>query len=154
MYEQLRARETEVLIIGGGNRKGAERLSARLKLPFPVLVDPDPDRAVYRRYGLDKVLIALQRSGTFLIDKQGIVALHSPGMSDHPETPVTTLRLPLARRSSDSSVSLLVPAGKEDARHQGMEQSKRVIRLNEWIRASPAFSPAFRASLLPPRRGT
>ena len=30
-------------------------------------------RAVYRRYGLDKVLIALQRSGTFLIDKQGIV---------------------------------------------------------------------------------
>ena len=53
MYEQLRARETEVLIIGGGSRKGAERLSARLKLPFPVLVDPDPDRAVYWRYGLD-----------------------------------------------------------------------------------------------------
>jgi peroxiredoxin len=50
---------------------GAERLSARLKLPFPVLVNPD--RTVYRRYGLDKVLIALQRSGTFLIDKQGIV---------------------------------------------------------------------------------
>jgi len=71
MYEQLRARETEVLIIGGGSRKGAERLSARHKLPFPVLVDPD--RAVYQRYGLDKVLIALQRSGTFLIDKQGIV---------------------------------------------------------------------------------
>ena len=71
MYEQLRARDTEVLILGGGSRKGAERLSARHKLPFPVLVDPD--RAVYRRYGLDKVLIALQRSGTFLIDKQGIV---------------------------------------------------------------------------------
>jgi peroxiredoxin len=73
MYEQLRARDTEVLIIGGGSRKGAERLSARFKLAFPVLVDPDPDRAVYRLYGLDKVLIALQRSGTFLIDKQGIV---------------------------------------------------------------------------------
>jgi peroxiredoxin len=73
MYEQLRARDTEALIIGGGSRKGAERLAARHKLPFPVLVDPDPDRAVYRRYGLDKVLIALQRSGTFLIDKQGIV---------------------------------------------------------------------------------
>ena len=72
MYEQLRARDTEVLIIGGGSRKGAKRLSARHKLPFPVLVS-DPDRAVYRRYGLDKVLIALQRSGTFLIDKQGIV---------------------------------------------------------------------------------
>jgi peroxiredoxin len=73
MYEQLRARETEVLVLGGGNRKGAERLAARLKLPFPILVDPDPDRAVYHRYGLDKVLVALQRSGTFLIDKQGIV---------------------------------------------------------------------------------
>jgi peroxiredoxin Q/BCP len=71
MNEQLRAQETEVLLLGGGSRKGAERLSARHKLPFPVLVDPD--RAVYRRYGLDKVLIALQRSGTFLIDKQGIV---------------------------------------------------------------------------------
>jgi peroxiredoxin len=71
MYEQLRTQETEVLILGGGSRKAAERLSARFNLPFPVLVDPD--RSVYRRYGLDKVLIALQRSGTFLIDKQGIV---------------------------------------------------------------------------------
>lgn len=60
-----------MLVIGGGSRKGAERLSARLKLSFPVLVDPE--RAIYRRYGLDKVWIALQRSGTFLIDKQGIV---------------------------------------------------------------------------------
>ena len=73
MYEQLRARETEVLVLGGGNRKGAERLAARLKLPFPILVDPDPERTVYRRYGLDKEWVALQRSGTFLIDKQGIV---------------------------------------------------------------------------------
>jgi len=73
MYEQLRAQGTEALVIGGGNRKGAERLAARLKLPFPVLVDPDPERATYRRYGLDKIWIALQRSGTFLIDKQGIV---------------------------------------------------------------------------------
>ena len=71
MYEQLRAQDTEVLILGGGSHKGAERLSARHKLQFPVLVDPD--RAVYRCYGLDKVLIALQRSGTFLIDKHGIV---------------------------------------------------------------------------------
>src|SRR6266566_3485847 len=73
MYEQLRARDTEVLILGGGSRKGVGRSSAGLQLPSPVLVEPDPERAVYRRYGLDKVLIALQRSGTFLIDKQGIV---------------------------------------------------------------------------------
>ena len=51
----------------------ARKAFAPAKLPFPVLVDPDPDRAVYRHYGLDKVWITLQRSGTFLIDKQGIV---------------------------------------------------------------------------------
>jgi peroxiredoxin len=71
MHEQLKTRETEVLILGGGSRKGAERLSARHKLPFPVLIDPE--RTVYQSYGLHKILIAIQRSGTFLIDKQGIV---------------------------------------------------------------------------------
>jgi peroxiredoxin len=71
MYEQLQAWDTIVLVIGCGSRKDAERVSQSLKLPFPVLVDPD--RALYRRYGLDKVLIAIQRSGTFLIDKQGIL---------------------------------------------------------------------------------
>jgi len=71
LYEQLQAHDTEVLVIGCGNRKAAERVSKSLKLPFPVLADHD--REVYRRYGLDKVLLAIQRSGTFLIDKQGIV---------------------------------------------------------------------------------
>ena len=50
-----------------------DSFSIRNNTERPQAVDPDPDRAVYRRYGLDKVLIALQRSGTFLIDKQGIV---------------------------------------------------------------------------------
>jgi peroxiredoxin len=49
----------------------AERAAKSLKLPFPVLADPD--RAVYLRYGLDKAFVAIQRSGTFLIDQQGIV---------------------------------------------------------------------------------
>ena len=53
------------------NLRSSPPVRLLLKLPFPVLVDPD--RAVYRRYGLDKVLIALQRGGTFLIDKQGIM---------------------------------------------------------------------------------
>lgn len=60
-----------MLLLGGGSRQRAEHVSAQLKLPFPVLVDSK--RAVYRRYSLDNVLIALQHSGTFLIGKQGIV---------------------------------------------------------------------------------
>lgn len=71
LYEQLQAHDTEVLVIGCGNREAAHRLSNSFKLPFPVLADPD--REIYRRYGLDRVLIGIQRSGTFLIDKQGIV---------------------------------------------------------------------------------
>ena len=61
----------EVLVVGSGSRAGAERVAQSLKLAFPVLADPD--RAVYLRYGLDKVFVAIQRSGTFLIDQQGIV---------------------------------------------------------------------------------
>lgn len=60
-----------MLVIGGGDREAAERTSKSLKLPFPVLADPD--REVYQRYDLTKVLIAVQRSGTFLIDKQGVM---------------------------------------------------------------------------------
>ena len=60
-----------MLVIGAGSRKDAERVSKMLKLPFPML--GDPDRAVYLRYGLDKAFIAIQRSGTFLIDQRGIV---------------------------------------------------------------------------------
>lgn len=71
MYEQLQTQDVEVLVIGGGNREDAERLSRTLKLPFPVLADPD--RSVYESYGLNKALLLIQRSGTFLIDRQGIV---------------------------------------------------------------------------------
>jgi len=52
-------------------------VSNQLKLPFPVLADPD--RAIYLRYGLDKVFLAIQRSGTFLIDQQGIVGYIKQG---------------------------------------------------------------------------
>lgn len=71
MYEQLQAQDVEVLVIGGGSREDAERLSRMFKLPFPVLADPD--RSVYGSYGLNKALLFIQRSGTFLIDRPGIV---------------------------------------------------------------------------------
>ena len=58
-------------MIGGGSQKSAQWVAKMLKLPFPVLADPD--RAVYRRYGLDKVLLIIQRTATILVDKQGMV---------------------------------------------------------------------------------
>jgi peroxiredoxin len=70
MTDQFKAADTQVLVIGGGNPRGAERLTQMLKPPFPVLIDGD--RSVYHKYDLDKVLF-IQRSGTFLIDKDGVV---------------------------------------------------------------------------------
>lgn len=72
LFDDLRARSTAVLVIGGGTPKDASRIAMMFRLPFPVLADPE--RAVYRDYGLQKVLFAIQRSGTFLIDMDGQIA--------------------------------------------------------------------------------
>jgi peroxiredoxin len=68
IYPELKSRDTDVLLIGGGSAAAATGLARSLKLPFPVLADPD--RAVYSSFGLDKVLF-IQRSATVLIDKKG-----------------------------------------------------------------------------------
>ena len=71
MYSSFQAHDAEVLVIGHGSRKLAEYVSKSLRLPFPVLFDLTRD--TYERYDLSKILMAIQRSGTFLIDKQGVV---------------------------------------------------------------------------------
>ena len=76
-YEEIQKQGAEVLVIGPGSRKAAERTARTLKLPFPVLADPD--RAVYRQYDLDKVFM-IQRSGTFLVDRQGSVRYIEQGI--------------------------------------------------------------------------
>ena len=67
-YDQIQAQNTVVLVLGPGDRHEAEQLQR--KVPFPVLADPD--RTVYRAYGLGKAL-GIQQSGTFLIDGAGTV---------------------------------------------------------------------------------
>ena len=67
MHQELKSRDTNVLVIGGGSTAAAASLARALKLPFPVLADPD--RAVYGSFGLSKVLF-IQRSATVVIDKQ------------------------------------------------------------------------------------
>jgi len=71
MYEVLHGKDTAVLVIGGGEREAVARLAAKLAAPFPLLADPN--RAAYHRYGLEKALVMMQRSGTFLVDKRGIL---------------------------------------------------------------------------------
>jgi len=71
MYEMLQGKDTAVLVIGGGEREDAARLAAKLAVPFPLLADPD--RATYHRYGLGKAMVMMQRSGTFLVDKSGVL---------------------------------------------------------------------------------
>lgn len=71
LYPDLVAKDTEVLVIGGGNSRDAARLARTFELPFTVLADSE--RMVYMAYNLDKVAWAIQRSATVLVDKQGIV---------------------------------------------------------------------------------
>ena len=68
--QELKSRDTDVLVIGGGSAAAATKLGRSLKLPFPVLADPD--RAVFGSFGLDKRLF-IQRSATVLIDRSGTI---------------------------------------------------------------------------------
>src|SRR5688572_10400730 len=45
LYDQLKTQDTAVLVIGGGDSRAAVRTAMMLRLPFPVLADPD--RQVY-----------------------------------------------------------------------------------------------------------
>jgi len=71
VYDYLQVRKIAVLVIAGGSPDDAARLKSTYKLPFPVLADKE--RSVYARYGLDKVLLMVQRSASFLVNKQGVV---------------------------------------------------------------------------------
>ena len=68
--QELKSLDTDVLVIGGGSAAAATKLGQSLKVPFPVLADPD--RAVFGSFGLDKRLF-IQTSATVLIDKNGTI---------------------------------------------------------------------------------
>lgn len=61
-----------MLVIGPGTVEQARRYAQRFRLPFSVAADPD--RSVYRRFGLNRILLRLlQRSGVFLLDGTGTI---------------------------------------------------------------------------------
>jgi peroxiredoxin len=68
--QELKSLDIDVLVIGGGSAVAATKLGRALKLPFPVLADPD--RAVFGSFGLEKRLF-IQTSATVLIDKKGTI---------------------------------------------------------------------------------
>ncbi len=71
LYSQFKTLDTEIVVIGGGENNQAEKISQQLNLSFPVLADTN--HSLYSSFGLEKAFGMLQRSGTIVIDKTGIV---------------------------------------------------------------------------------
>lgn len=71
LYPQFRSAGAEVLVILGERLGRARRYAEILNTPFPVLADPE--REVYAQYGLDKVLLVIQRTASAVVDRQGVI---------------------------------------------------------------------------------
>lgn len=71
MYKDFQAAGADVLVILGDTPDRARRYAESLHTPFPVLADPDRD--VYRRFGLEKALLVVQRTASVVVDRQGVI---------------------------------------------------------------------------------
>ncbi len=71
LYEPMKKAGTEVIVILGDSLEKAKRYADVLKLPFPVL--SDPEREVYRMYELEKYFQLIQRTASIVVDRDGIV---------------------------------------------------------------------------------
>jgi len=49
----------------------AIQYAEQLKVPFPVLADPE--RAVYHTFALDKVAFVIQRTASVIVDQEGVI---------------------------------------------------------------------------------
>lgn len=70
-YEDLKSAGFDVLVVLGEPIERAVKYADLLKLPYPVLADPE--RAVYHQYGLDKAVIVIQRTASIIVDRAGII---------------------------------------------------------------------------------
>lgn len=71
LYEQLKEAGAEVVVILGDTLEQAKKYADILKLPFPVL--SDPQREVYRTYELEKYFMLIQRTASIVVDRDGVV---------------------------------------------------------------------------------
>ncbi len=70
LYNEFKAENYEILVILGEPVEMAKRYAESLRLPFPVLADPE--RKIYHQYGLEKSFF-LQRTASILIDRSGMI---------------------------------------------------------------------------------
>jgi peroxiredoxin len=93
MKTDLDQRNATALIIGGGSRLSLKLATRWLKSPYPVL--HDPDRSVYRAFGLERVLGIIQQSGTVVVGADGKILLSCGGANPvnalSPEAVLTAL---------------------------------------------------------------
>ena len=60
-----------MLVIGPRGQSAAALAAKQFGSPFPVLADPT--RGTYRLYGFTKSLWVIQKSGSVLVDRDGVV---------------------------------------------------------------------------------
>lgn len=71
LYKDFQAAGADVLVILGDTPDRAIRYAESLHAPFPVLADPERD--VYRQFGLEKALFVIQRTASVVVDRQGVI---------------------------------------------------------------------------------
>lgn len=71
LYKEFQAAGAEILVILGDSPERARSYAELLKVPFPVL--SDPDRAVYHSFDLEKAFILIQRTASVVVDRQGMI---------------------------------------------------------------------------------
>jgi peroxiredoxin Q/BCP len=71
LYKDFQAAGAEVLVILGDTPDRALRYSESLHTPFPVLADPERD--VYKVFGLEKAMLVIQRTASVVVDREGVI---------------------------------------------------------------------------------
>ncbi|GAB4418654.1 MAG: hypothetical protein Kow002_05700 [Anaerolineales bacterium] len=71
MVEDFRNAGADILVILGDTQERAAKYAQQLKVPFPVLADPE--RIVYRAFALDKVAFVIQRTASVIVDQEGVI---------------------------------------------------------------------------------
>ena len=86
-YEQLKAMDSEVVVVGPDGPKAFQRYWQKHSLPFVGL--PDPTHGVLKRYGQEVKLFKLGRMpAQVLVDRQGLARFvhYGHSMTDIPKT--------------------------------------------------------------------
>ncbi len=71
LYGKFKEAGAEIVVILGDSLERAQEYARILKLPFPVLADPE--RQIYKQYGLEKYLYLIQRTASIVVDREGRV---------------------------------------------------------------------------------